>query len=86
MHRVTSRFNNLYASGVSNSSTTTPAPQIIAQSANYNSSATAVNPRTDNPTKYSRQVISVSNNSFTDAPGTYVTDNATASARIHISN
>nr|WP_262544711.1 lytic transglycosylase domain-containing protein [Acinetobacter ursingii] len=85
VHRVTSRFNNLYASGVSNSSTTTPAPQIIAQSANY-SSATAVNPRTDNPTKYSRQVISVSNNSFTDAPGTYVTDNATASARIHISN
>ena len=85
VHRVTSRFNNLYASGVSNSSTTTPAPQIIAQSANY-SSATAANPRTDNPTKYSRQVISVSNNSFTDAPGTYVTDNATASARIHISN
>jgi len=85
VHRVTSRFNNLYASGVSNSSTTTPAPQIIAQSANY-SSATAANPRIDNPTRYSRQVISVSNNSFTDAPGTYVTDNATASARIHISN
>ncbi|WP_151980142.1 lytic transglycosylase domain-containing protein [Acinetobacter guerrae] len=85
VQRVTSRLNNLYASGANTNSITPTAPQIIAQSANY-TSTTASNTPTESAPKYNRQIISVSNNSFTDAPGTYVTDNATASARIHFAN
>ncbi|WP_130803161.1 lytic transglycosylase domain-containing protein [Acinetobacter ihumii] len=81
--RVTSRFQNLYATGVVNSNVASSQAQVLAQSANYTSS---MNAPVEQVSKYNRQIISVSNNSFTDAPGTYVTDNATASARIHISN
>ena len=81
--RVTSRFQNLYASGIAATAALSAQPQVIAQSANYTPTVTS---RSDSVQKYNRQIISMSKNSFTDAPGTYVTDNATASARIHISN
>lgn len=83
VRRVTSRYQNLYASG-NNTSENLTAPQVIAQSANY-APASNTMPETS---KYSsqRQIISLSDGTYTDAPNTYVTRNATASARIHISN
>lgn len=83
VRRVTSRYQNLYASG-NNTTENLAAPQVIAQSANYAPASSNI-PETS---KYSsqRQIISLSDGTYTDAPNTYVTRNATASARIHISN
>lgn len=84
VRRVTSRFQNLYSSGLSSTSSSNNAnTQVIAQSANYtssNSEAVAA------PKQYSRQIITLADGTFTDAPGTYTTANATASARIRVSN
>lgn len=84
VRRVTSRFQNLYSSGLSSTSNSNNAnTQVIAQSANYtssNSEAIAA------PKQYSRQIITLADGTFTDAPGTYTTANATASARIRVSN
>ena len=84
VRRVTSRFQNLYSSGLSSTSSSDNAnTQVIAQSANYtssNSEAVAA------PKQYSRQIITLADGTFTDAPGTYTTANATASARIRVSN
>ena len=84
VRRVTSRFQNLYSSGLSSTSNSNNAnTQVIAQSANYtssNSEAVAA------PKQYSRQIITLADGTFTDAPGTYTTANATASARIRVSN
>ncbi len=88
--RVTSRFNNLYSNGVGTlgNANTQPA-QVIAQSANYTASQSSndVKPSANNTPKYSqRQIIVASDGSYTDAPGAYATSNATASAKIYISN
>ena len=84
VRRVTSRFQNLYSSGLSSTSNSNNAnTQVIAQSANYtssNSEAVAA------PKQYSRQIITLADGTFTDAPGTYTTANATASARIRVSD
>ncbi len=80
--RVTSRYQNLYASGLgslSNSNNTNT--QVIAQSANYTSSNSEA---VSAPKQYSRQIITLADGTFTDAPGTYTTTNATASARIRV--
>ncbi|MCL5767784.1 MULTISPECIES: lytic transglycosylase domain-containing protein [unclassified Acinetobacter] len=82
--RVTSRYQNLYASGLgslSNSNNTNT--QVIAQSANYTSSNSEA---VSAPKQYSRQIITLADGTFTDAPGTYTTANATASARIRVSD
>ena len=84
VRRVTSRFQNLYSSGLSSTSNSNNAnTQVIAQSANYTSSNSEA---VSAPKQYSRQIITLADGTFTDAPGTYTTANATASARIRVSN
>ena len=91
VRRVTSRLQNLYSSGLgtplSDSSSNPPSGQLLAQSANY-STNTSNNPEPAPTAKqYSRQIITLSDGTFTDAPmGTYTTSNATASARIRLSD
>lgn len=80
VRRVTSRFQNLYSSGLTPTSSSNNAnTQVIAQSANYTSSNSEA---VSAPKQYSRQIITLADGTFTDAPGTYTTANATASARI----
>ena len=94
VRRVTSRYSNLYASGVSassgsnaitannNSNTQSQNAQVIAQSDNY----TASNHQVAANKRPQRQIIMAADGRFTDAPaGSYATGNATASARIFIS-
>jgi hypothetical protein len=84
VRRVTSRFQNLYSSGLSSTSNSNNAnTQVIAQSANYTSSNSEA---VSAPKQYSRQIITLADGTFTDAPGTYTTANATASARIRVSD
>lgn len=84
VRRVTSRFQNLYSSGLSSTSSSNNAnTQVIAQSANYTSSNSEA---MSAPKQYSRQIITLADGTFTDAPGTYTTANATASARIRVSD
>lgn len=82
VRRVNSRYQNLYSGGVS-ATTAQYIPQgatVIAQSANYQATPT--------PPSYAREVIRVSEGNFTDrvVTGSYSTDNATASARLNISD
>ncbi|MEN8350674.1 lytic transglycosylase domain-containing protein [Acinetobacter towneri] len=94
VRRVTSRYSNLYANGVSasannnaitannNSNTQSQNAQVIAQSESYTASShqVAANKRPQ------RQIIMAADGRFTDAPaGSYATGNVTASARIFIS-
>ena len=92
--RVTSRYQNLYASGIgasannnaitanNNSNTQSQNTQVIAQSDNY----TASNHQVAANKRPPRQIIMAADGRFTDAPaGSYATGNATASARIFIS-
>ena len=94
VRRVTSRVSNLYASGVNasssnsaitannNSNTQSQNAQVIAQSENY----TASNHQVAANKRPQRQIIMAADGRFTDAPaGSYATGNATASARIFIS-
>lgn len=94
IRRVTSRYSNLYASGISasanNNAITANNPsntqsqnaQVIAQSDNY----TAGNHQVAANKRPQRQIIMAADGRFTDAPaGSYATGNATASARIFIS-
>ena len=94
VRRVTSRYSNLYANGVSasannnaitannNSNTQSQNAQVIAQSDNY----TASNHQVAANKRPQRQIIMAADGRFTDAPaGSYATGNATASARIFIS-
>ncbi|MDQ9019689.1 lytic transglycosylase domain-containing protein [Acinetobacter sichuanensis] len=94
VRRVSSRYNNLYSNGTglsasasstSNSNNNTaPQGQVIAQSNNYNSNSETT---VTTPKYPQRQIIVASDGTFTDAPaGSYSTNNATASARIYISN
>jgi hypothetical protein len=82
VRRVTSRYQNLYSSSLGSTSNSNAAnTQVIAQSANYTSS----NPEpVTTPKQYNRQIITLADGTFTDAPGTYTTTNATASARIRV--
>ena len=89
--RVTSRYQNLYASGMgtplSESNSNTPSGQVLAQSANYSPNISNSTESVPTAKQYSRQIITLSDGTFTDAPmGTYTTSNATASARIRLSD
>ena len=89
--RVTSRYQNLYASGLgiplSESKGNTPSGQVLAQSANYSPNISNSTESVPTAKQYSRQIITLSDGTFTDAPmGTYTTSNATASARIRLSD
>lgn len=92
VRRVTSRYQNLYASGLgtnlSESNNNNQTGQVLAQSANYTSSNNSSSPTTTPPPKqYSRQIITLADGTFTDAPaGTYTTANAVASAHIRLSD
>ena len=91
VRRVTSRLQNLYSSGLgtplSDSCSNPPSGQLLAQSVNY-ATSTSNNPEPAPTAKqYNRQIITLSDGTFTDAPmGTYTTSNATASARIRLSD
>lgn len=89
--RVTSRYQNLYASGLgtplSESNSNTPSGQVLAQSANYSTNTNNSTESVPMAKQYSRQIITLSDGTFTDAPmGTYTTSNATASVRIRLSD
>ena len=89
--RVTSRYQNLYASGLgtplSESNSNTASGQVLAQSANYSTNTNNSTESVPMAKQYSRQIITLSDGTFTDAPmGTYTTSNATASARIRLSD
>lgn len=92
VRRVTSRYQNLYASGLgtnlSESSNNNQTGQVLAQSANYTSSNNSSSPTaTPPPKQYNRQIITLADGTFTDAPaGTYTTANAVASAHIRLSD
>jgi hypothetical protein len=94
VRRVTSRYQNLYASSLgSTSNASSASPQVIAQSANYtppanNNANNAVSSApTPPPKQYSRQIITLADGTFTDAPsGTYTTANASATAHIRLSD
>ena len=93
VRRVTSRYSNLYAGGISSANNNTnalvsesaPQGQLIASGSSNNSNNSRNN--TSNSNSHSpRQIIVSSDGTFTDAPGSYSTNNATASARITIEN
>ncbi|MCU4337715.1 lytic transglycosylase domain-containing protein [Acinetobacter dispersus] len=85
VRRVTSRYQNLYASSIGSSSSSNA--QVIAQSTNYTTSSTEAVEVAPAPKQYNRQIITLADGTFTDAPsGTYTTTNATASARIRLSD
>lgn len=91
VRRVTSRLQNLYSSGLgtplSDSNNNTPSGQVLAQSANYSTNSSNTTEPAPTAKQYSRQIITLSDGTFTDAPmGTYTTSNATASARIRLSD
>ncbi|HAV6078051.1 TPA: lytic transglycosylase domain-containing protein [Acinetobacter baumannii] len=86
VRRVTSRYQNLYSSGVglSSFSNSSISAQAINQPAIPHSTSTQVSAQ---PIKYSssRQIVTLPDGTYTDAPtGTYVTNNATAIAYIRI--
>ncbi|MCH7353663.1 lytic transglycosylase domain-containing protein [Acinetobacter sp. NIPH 1958] len=86
VRRVTSRYQNLYASSIGSSSSSNT--QVIAQSSNYTTPSTeAAEVAAPAAKSYNRQIITLADGTFTDAPsGTYTTTNATASARIRLSD
>ena len=93
VRRVTSRYSNLYAGGISSANNNTnalvsesaPQGQLIASGSSNKSNNSRNN--TSNSNSHSpRQIIVSSDGTFTDAPGSYSTNNATASARITIEN
>ncbi|HFG6924964.1 lytic transglycosylase domain-containing protein [Acinetobacter baumannii] len=86
VRRVTSRYQNLYSSGVglSSFSNSSISAQAINQPAIPHSTSTQVSAQ---PIKYSssRQIVTLPDGTYTDTPtGTYVTNNATAIAHIRI--
>ncbi|MFK0663639.1 lytic transglycosylase domain-containing protein [Acinetobacter baumannii] len=86
VRRVTSRYQNLYSSGVglSSFSNSSISAQAINQPAIPHSTSTQVSAQ---PIKYSssRQIVTLPDGTYTDVPtGTYVTNNATAIAHIRI--
>ena len=88
VRRVTSRYQNLYSSGSGFSSfsdTSNTSAQVTSQSSNLTENTTAQIAAPAPKYSSSRQIVSLSNGTFTDAPTrTYVTNNATAIAHIRI--
>ncbi|WP_336042123.1 lytic transglycosylase domain-containing protein [Acinetobacter dispersus] len=81
VRRVTSRYQNLYASSIGSSSSSNA--QVITQSTNYTTPSTEAVEVTPAPKQYNRQIITLADGTFTDAPsGTYTTTNATARIRL----
>ena len=88
VRRVSSRYSNLYAGGINisaGSNNTLANAQVIAQSAHYDTDSSPSTQLSVSRSAPSRQIILAADGSFTDAPGSYATANATASARIQIS-
>lgn len=86
VRRVTSRYQNLYASGLSSVTTNN---ELMAQSVSYSNADLPSNLSTSSPApkQYNRQIITLADGTFTDAPaGTYSTANASASAHIRLSD
>lgn len=88
VRRVSSRYQNLYAQGLGSTSGTYTASsdtgRVIASSANYSTETTTAS--NVQAAKYQRQIIARADGSFTDAPmGSYANANATASAKIYLS-
>ncbi len=81
--RVTSRYNNLYSDGMNFTVNSNASNQTIAQNEQntnlYNTSSSKSYPKRN-------IIVAADGRSFTDAPGSYSTTNATASARIFIAN
>jgi hypothetical protein len=85
VRRVTSRYQNLYSSGSGFSSFSNTSAQVTSQSSNSVENTTAQIAAPAPKYSNSRQIVTLSNGTFTDAPtGTYVTNNATAIAHIRI--
>jgi len=85
VRRVTSRYQNLYSSSSGFSSFSNTSAQVTSQSSNLVENTTAQIAAPAPKHSNSRQIVSLSNGTFTDAPtGTYVTNNATAIAHIRI--
>ena len=85
VRRVTSRYQNLYSSGSGFSSFSNTSAQVTPQSSNLAENTTAQIAAPAPKYSSSRQIVSLSNGTFTDAPTrTYVTNNATAIAHIRI--
>ncbi len=87
VRRVTSRYQNLYSSGVSLSSFSNS--NISTETVNQPelTQTTTTQQVSAKPVKYSsaRQIVTLSDGTYTDAPtGTYVTNNATAIGHIRI--
>ena len=85
VRRVSSRLSNLYSNGLRSSNSIKSASdtgKTVTQSNNDKSASAHAAPRYSSQ----RQIIMASNGSFTDAPGSYATAHATASARISIAN
>ncbi len=84
VRRVTSRYQNLYSSGLGSITNSSTEPPVLAQSTAYTPPASSSSTETKNLRKApSRQIIASGDGSFTDAPsGSYATTNAYASARI----
>ena len=88
VRRVSSRYSNLYAGGINisaGSNNTLANAQVIAQSAHYDADSSPSTQLSVSRSTPSRQIILAADGSFTDAPVSYATANATASARIQIS-
>lgn len=80
VRRVTSRYQSLYAGGVSISSNSS---NTLQASSNLESPAPAKIIATNMPQIKTRDIIMLADGTFTDAPrGSYATANASASARI----
>ncbi|MDK4793339.1 MULTISPECIES: lytic transglycosylase domain-containing protein [Acinetobacter] len=87
VRRVTSRYQNLYSSGVSLSSFTNSNISTQTVSRPELPQAATTQQVSAKPVKYSsaRQIVTLADGTYTDAPtGTYVTNNATAIAHIRI--
>ncbi|MFW1774749.1 lytic transglycosylase domain-containing protein [Acinetobacter seifertii] len=87
VRRVTSRYQNLYSSGVSLSSFTNSNISTQTVSRPELPQAATTQQVSAKPVKYSsaRQIVTLADGTYTDAStGTYVTNNATAIAHIRI--
>ncbi|WP_212510988.1 lytic transglycosylase domain-containing protein [Acinetobacter seifertii] len=87
VRRVTSRYQNLYSSGVSLSSFTNSNISTQTVSRPELPQAATTQQVSAKPVKYSsaRQIVTLADGTYTDAPtGTYVTNNATAITHIRI--
>lgn len=81
VRRVSSRFSNLYSNGsglVSDIPSSSSQGKIVASSGGYEQPAAELK-----ESKYQRHIIRTADGNYTDAPGSYATANASASAHIY---